>query len=387
MARILSFGDSPKLHTGYGIVNKNILWYLSKSHQIFQVAWGKSDPIEQYLNNPNYTLIPPLPNDPLSVNTVLKLIQELKPDYLFTSNDFYVWKNILANLTDIHPKIVSYSIIDGPFASTVYKNIIEAMSIRIVATKYAQEQLRIIGQDSIEIPHGINTEKFKMLDKDACRKKYNLQDNFVYGCVNRNNWRKNYPILLYAFSMVKEVYPKSRLFLVCDVNDTGGVSIAEYCRILGLTVSKDILHSPDVLIHPNYENVITSLTTEELIETYNSFHVFVSASMGEGFGIPHLESLGCGVPTILPNNSCNNQFGSWLYESAKYSNGTPALIHSIYKETSYFLEIPDAFELAQKMIEAQEEPELLKAYSLQARTIAKNYDWKEILPMWNEVFK
>ena len=176
--------------------------------------------------------------------------------------------------------------------------------------------------------HGVHSETFKILDKVSCKKELNLQDQFVYGTINRNIWRKNYPTLLYAFSIVKAKYPDSTLLIVAGPEDMGGSSLGRYCKLFGSSMSHDSYFGADVLIHPAYGSVIQNLTSEQLVKANNAMDCFVSGSMGEGFGLPHIEALSCGIPLILPNNSCNSELAKgrgWLYESAKYANGRPGI--------------------------------------------------------------
>jgi D-inositol-3-phosphate glycosyltransferase len=391
MAKILAFGDSPKMNTGYGLVNRNILWYLSKNHQIYHVAWSHSEPAEKFRDNPNYNIIPP-DRSLFSAGSVLNLANSLEPDYIFTSNDWYVWKPILQEIDYIEPrpKLVSYSIIDGPFASQCYEEYIKKIDIPVVATKFAQAEMKIIGLDIPVIPHGVNSDTFKILDKNSCKEELGLHNLFVYGSVNRNIWRKNIPALLQAFSIVKDKYQDSVLFLVTGVNDEAGSDLIKYARMLNLSISNDITKIPDVLIHPKYGNLIENLTREELVKSYNAMDCFVSTSMGEGFGLTQLEALSCGIPVILPNNSSNQEFANergWLYDSAKYKNGFPVLIHSAFRETSYFLEIPDPYALADRMIEARQDNNSRIEYGLKGREFGKQLDWKKVVTKWDDIFK
>ncbi len=393
MSTILAFGDSVKLNTGYGNVNRNILWFLSKKHKVTQIGWGHTEPTELYRDNPNLTLVPPLPNDGLSSRTILSAINTLKPDYVFTSNDWFVWQDILPNIPKDHSyKLVSYSIIDGPKAALSYQDIIDKIDIPVVATKYAQNQIKTdLDIDTTLIPHGVNTDKFKVMDKEACKQEFGFDKLFVYGSVNRNNWRKSFPTLLNAFSIVKNKYPDSILFLVTNPLDQAGSNLYEYAKLHDLTISNDLTYIPDVFVHPGYLNHITNLSQDDLVKTYNAFDCYVSASMGEGFGLPHLEAMSCGVPLILPDNSCNSELigteRGLLYDCVKNKDGSPSLQHSTYHQTSYYLQTPDVTELVDKMIAIRKMDEFRISASMKAREFAKTLDWKVVLPKWNEIIK
>ena len=380
---------APKLNTGYANVARNITWYLSRTHDIYYVAWAHSEPQELYNNNPRFHLIPPLPNDPMSTNTVLEVVEEVQPDYLFTVQDYFLWNNLLPKLSKDLKK-VSYSILDGPYAAKCFERNIKQITQPVVATKYAQDQLKSIGVEAPIIPHGVNTSKFVVKDKDVCKDEFNFRKLFVYGSVNKNIWRKNYPALLQAFSMVKEVHPDTVLFLVTNPLDNAGSHLEQYCNLFGLTMSSDLTFMPDVYVHPGYVNHMVNLSNEELVTAYNAMDVFVSATMGEGWGLTLGEAQSCGIPAIMPNNSSNTELvegHGWLYNSAKYSNGMPALIHSTFMATSYYLEVPDVYDLAQKMIDAYEHQDKLTEYSLKCREFMKQFDWRKVCTLWDGIFK
>ena len=46
---------------------------------------------------------------------------------------------------------------------------------------------------------------------------------------------------------------------------------------------------------------------EKLCEIYNSFDIHTLSTTGEGFGVPTLESMGCGVPNVLPDYTTSRE--------------------------------------------------------------------------------
>lgn len=384
MTIILHYGDSLKLNTGYSIVNRNILTYLSKQHNVHTIGWSHSEPTEK-LGTSNLWLHPPLQQDLLSSQTVLRLTEQYKPNFLFTSNDWFVWKPILLTLKEKYPetKLVSYSIIDGPYCAKSYQEIISGIDIPVVATQYAYNQLKEIGITSKIIPHGVNTDVFKPLDKQSLKQKLGLHDKFVYLNVNRNLWRKNLPSLLKAFSIVKKRYPDSVLLLLMNPMDPGGSDLNAYSKLFDLGPY-------DILYHPSYVNHIENLSTSELVDIYNAADVFVTSSFGEGFGLTTVEAMACGLPVIAPDNSSFSELldgHGFLFDNTHYKNGENVLVHTSFKDTSYFLEIPDTIDLAEKMIEARENETERIEYGIRGREFVKRFEWSKVLPLWDEVFK
>jgi len=380
MKTILSFGDSLRVSTGYGIVNEHVLKYLAKRYIIYHYGIGHAEPLEQIQKNLFQT--PGYVGYPGCAGNILQWANKLNPEYVFTSNDYFMW-NYLASSLKNKTTLVSYSIIDGPYAAEFYKPIIEQIDIPVVATEYAKHQLKEINIDAKVIPHGVDTEIFNSQHSNEYREHLKWTDKFVYLSVNRNIWRKTIPYLLMAFKKVKEIYPDSILVLLMAPVEPGGYDLNSYIRILGLT-------NKDVMFHSSYTSVVENLSPNELAGVYKAADAFVTSSLGEGFGLPILESMACGTPVIGPRNSSFPELitnRGYLYECAKNLDDSDVIIPTTFKDTSYFLKVPDVQDLFNKMIDARENNEKRLEYSKKAEKFAKELDWKKILPKWDEIFK
>jgi glycosyltransferase involved in cell wall biosynthesis len=91
--------------------------------------------------------------------------------------------------------------------------------------------------------------------------------------------------LLKAFRLLRERYPEIPMRLVVC-----GSKRLEYQSLMKLATELDI--SRDV----EFRGFVAE---DALVETYNSFDVFVLPSEWEGFGLPVLEAQRCGVPVVI----------------------------------------------------------------------------------------
>src|SRR5206468_5863811 len=93
-------------------------------------------------------------------------------------------------------------------------------------------------------------------------------------------------VLIDALSLLKEMTPAVHAAIVGDIDDAYAVE-AQRCRqraaALGLS---DRVH------------LLGRLSDEDLLDVYRSADVFVMPSMHEGFCIPVLEAMACGVPVV-----------------------------------------------------------------------------------------
>ncbi|MEI6528842.1 MAG: glycosyltransferase family 1 protein [Candidatus Falkowbacteria bacterium] len=140
------------------------------------------------------------------------------------------------------------------------------------------------------VHNGYNNELFRPLkDSDKMQMvldKYNLtQPFFLY--VGRLEKKKNTPALIEALSLVRENNPEIKEKLVLIGNAAYGFDEVKY-------VIEEFDLNNDVYI-PGW------VSEEDLPYIYNAASAFVFPTKHEGFGIPILESLACGLPTIASN--------------------------------------------------------------------------------------
>ncbi|NTV40994.1 MAG: glycosyltransferase family 4 protein [Candidatus Moranbacteria bacterium] len=113
--------------------------------------------------------------------------------------------------------------------------------------------------------------------------------------------RKNLIVLVEAFEKIKNKYPDLKLLIA-------GAPAWNFDRILE-RINKSIF-SGDIIITGEVE-------FRKLPVLYNNARVFVFPSLYEGFGIPVLEAMACGVPTVLAENSSLPEVGG---KAATYFN-------------------------------------------------------------------
>lgn len=113
------------------------------------------------------------------------------------------------------------------------------------------------------------------------RKKYNLPASFVL-YIASSLPHKNYERLLEAFKIVKEGRKELKLVLI-GARDYGHEAIKK--KIAGLGLTDDVVF-------------LGWLPFEDIPVIYSAADLFVFPSLHEGFGIPILEAMACGVPVV-----------------------------------------------------------------------------------------
>lgn len=122
----------------------------------------------------------------------------------------------------------------------------------------------------------------KTLCRDFVKKKYGIEDKFIL-YVGGFSPRKNINGLIEAFSFIKNKLSEPVKLVILGKK---GRSYYDYRdRAYSLGLKEDVIFTGYVPV-------------EELPLFYNAAHVFCYPSFYEGFGLPPLEAMACGTPTI-----------------------------------------------------------------------------------------
>lgn len=153
-----------------------------------------------------------------------------------------------------------------------------------------------VDPDLVEVTYEGVEDTFKpVTDKDVSdkvAKKYNLPDNYIF-YVGGLDERKNLLRLIHAFARVAENY---EIFLVIggktDDSDLEGKN-----SFLDLKKEVDKFGLESMVIFTGF------IEESDLPAVYSRAKLFVYPSHYEGFGLPPLEAMACGVPVIASNSS------------------------------------------------------------------------------------
>jgi len=223
-------------------------------------------------------------------------IERYKPHIILTIGDLFVYKYLERK------KAIwcAYFPLDGRPAQRNVLDLLARIQCPIVPSKFSKEVLLDHGCEPVYIPHHVDPNVFFRYsdeDRKKLRKYYQIpEDVTVLGFVGQNTSRKKIPRLLEAFKKMKQkTKEETLLWLHSSRYDESGYQLPEVIKSLGLIEDLDVRFTPwiDEL----------SVGVSELNRIYNLFDIYVSASSGEGFGLPHLESMQIGIPNIAVNYS------------------------------------------------------------------------------------
>lgn len=126
-------------------------------------------------------------------------------------------------------------------------------------------------------------------EKQKVKNKYGLPDNYFL-CVAGNDIRKNIPHIVKSFNKLLLQEKHTDLYLVLTGNGSHNRSMLD-----DLNISPEVRSK--IFIPGKF------IDSEDLAVLYSNAISFFFMSLYEGFGLPALEAMQCGVPTVASNTT------------------------------------------------------------------------------------
>jgi glycosyltransferase involved in cell wall biosynthesis len=157
------------------------------------------------------------------------------------------------------------------------------------------------------VPHGVDTATFSPLSRDERVKTRNAlgltTDDFALLNVGGSFWNKGIDLLVRAYATLRRRYPHLRLILK-DNRTLYGRTSEEI--IAGVQRDFPGLLTDDVLA--GIVTVPGTLEMTQLAQLYGAADVYVSPYRAEGFNLPVLEAMACGLRCVVTGGGATDDF-------------------------------------------------------------------------------
>jgi len=453
--KIMPVSDSPWAPTGFGTNTRNIASiFADKGHQVGYAGcqnnehvpeWETPWPLGQEEKKVSMELLPMMHpgQEKFGEKSFPQWLEIFQPDLVFTHLDIQMFaymthakkptgvnlpflgdKGAPLNFQEYQQlakkgwreskkekfKIGSIIPIDGQPSIPAWQETLQHVDYPVAMSQYGKTVMEEDFQDwkplnpITYIPHGVDCNFFKPQDVPKPN-----PDTFIVGCVARNQHRKNIPRLMRSFKIFVErndLSPEdTKLMLHMDWNDHMGWNI-DYMA------GPHVYDIAEYLMPPTMGNLEKGQHPDDLgmVNIYNLMDVHALPTGGEGFGIPTVEAMACGVPNIICNYTTSYELvGADKPECPEEMlmphgwDGDDNLIESDrgflvpYKDMMWDTPIRAAPRRAlwdeQKAADALEHyyhnRDVLEEHGKNARKYAlKHYDWtKAVAPMWEKWIK
>ena len=409
LPELLVIGDSLTLETGFARVLRSLVPRFAEHYRISEWAIGYSG----WPHNLPYRLFPttgfPGGNHwQHSLPTLLRSIPMLKPECVFMLNDPWLFSvDFMSKFKEAclkaNPKckIVFYCPVDSWLNPADVTGLKLADAV-VAYTHYGAAKLLEAGIEAdFVIPHGVDTSIYRPLEnRDEVRARVfggwlNPQDTLIT-YVGAHSRRKAWWTVMEAFAEMlaqTSAWPgvTPKLLMHMDpVDESEGTNAFAVAHQLGLT--------PDKLLLPQewFRKGGMPLVTESgLNEIYNATDVFMTCTLGEGWGLPIVEALAAGVPNVfVPDHSacteiCDtlNGFGDYRIRKLPMSDQSIVLSNDNSRVRRQVASQFAAELVLRSQMRSQTEPETART-GLNTNTISEGWlSWDRIAKEFLNIMK
>jgi glycosyltransferase involved in cell wall biosynthesis len=318
---VLMIGDGLALTSGFAQVNRQVAQALvAAGHKVAQVACLDTAPTCSDRPYAEASVKPYFPdsNDALGSKAAEVALFKEQPDVVFLMADpgtAYGWvqhlapflsaESLLGNIPLYAYVPIEGSPIAGPFAA-LFRRVAGAA----VATQWAQQALA--AEYRLDVPyvyHGVDRKVFKPLtprERERVRADLGWQDKFVVTYVARNGARKSHDRLLRAMAYIQsggDTYADIHLYLHCKSFDNHNLQGWDLRRM----VTDLNLDPARVQFAEDMNTAVRGIPAPDLVGRYGASDLYVSVSQVEGFGLPLVEAMACGLPVVIPADGGNQE--------------------------------------------------------------------------------
>jgi glycosyltransferase involved in cell wall biosynthesis len=389
--------------TGFGTVSKNIVHELRKHYgkdlQLDIIAINYfGEPFKEDENT--YVIsarLNDVKDDPFGRYFFLKVLKENDYDGIFIMQDLGVIVSFMDVLVHIkqekkdNNKKVFKSIFYTPVdCNLVYQLVrgLEFFDVLVTYTEFARKEInRLRPELKVKvIPHGNSPKDFYPEKDDAFRKEYfgENADKFIITNINRNQPRKDFPNTIFGFIEAKKEWnktiPEPFLYLHTHPKDPMGWDIR------AIMLQTDLVEDKDYKLLPKeYEE--GGCPSEILNKIYNASDVYLTTTLGEGWGLGTSEAAACKLPVIAP-------YSTSLIEMSGYGKNA-YMLETLYPivqlNDNIIRQQTDIFEIAEQLNYVAEckykSPEILEERIKNNYNWIRSLEWKEVCKRWIEYFK
>ena len=300
MKKILIVTHSYELNTSYSKLTRNLYSLFKKEYDIKIFSTIHHQPT---LKEPHNYVVSPDKNK--LYEGFIQTINHFQPDIVFTFGDIWTLEFVYQAKIRHSFRWLAYLPVEGKDIPKIYRIndgqaldlqvMLDTIDYKVAYSQFGKTELEKLTDIDTYIYHGVDTNIFQPLkiDRDEFFRSngsYTNPKTFLF--IGDNQLRKGIDLLIEAWEKYIKVCPNSLLILYTQKISQWGWDLSK------LITEKKLDKS--ILFIEGY-NKTQGKTDNELAYLYNVADCYISAARAEGFGMPILEAMSCGIPVIAPN--------------------------------------------------------------------------------------
>lgn len=355
-----------------------------KTLEVARLSWDVSVLGINYNGDPHpfpYKIYPAVAGgDVFGLERVEALVASIQPDLIVVQQDPWNFPEYVKRIrrVDTAVPIVGAVAVDGKNCRGSEMN---GLDHAIFWTRFGLSQARSgeFTKPASIVPLGVDTEIYHPMDKVEARQMLGLPEKyhhgFIFGNVNRNQPRKRLDLTISYFAdFIREVNPPEDVFLYLHVAPTTdlGWDVIQLMKYYGIRRRLIVNHA-----ETGY-----GLPEPLVAATYNCFDVQITTTQGEGWGLPTLEGMACGIPQIVPAWSA---LGEWAVPASVQVPCTEIITTPNY--VNAIGGVPDRGVFVQAMKDLYTEASHRERLREHGIKLAAQFNWWEIGEQFTQVLE
>jgi glycosyltransferase involved in cell wall biosynthesis len=323
----MTVSDSPLLFSGLARVHRHVIdGFVAAGHDVLPCCWhgydaetlqrarmGEKLPELFYNSNGVQLQLACMPKRRANMDEVRAMYDAItmyKPDIVFTIGDYFDFYYIqpLKIKLDFSFKWVPYLTVDTVNIESKMKSIFKYADAVAVPSVFGADVLQQYCENPVQVvPYGTDNvfKRFDDVTRDRLRTERNLGDCVRFVTVAQNTWRKNIPAIMLAAQRIalsfNEVTGKQMKFYIHTNLNASNRQEASIFDLEGIAEKLGVASYFE--FSKNSVSVFDAPPDSVLADEYNASDFFVTATHHEGYGLPLVEGMACGLPLIASNAS------------------------------------------------------------------------------------
>jgi len=230
-----------------------------------------------------------------------RIVYEFEPDLVvcYITHWQPPYNQLSKIISELGIKILWYNPMEWDEISPTYVAPYLGANMIAVATETGKKVLsEFLPEDFIAVvSHGVDPRVFYV--ENPKPKFREFKNHFIYGMVGKNVMRKSYPELIEAFAKLPpEIKEKSGLYLHTTKVSTAGEVV--YWNLDWLVIKYNLQGK---VFTPEFITMWQGEDDDMLRRLYCAMNCYCQVSLSEGFGLPIIEAMACGVPILASANT------------------------------------------------------------------------------------